>query len=672
MADAITPGRVDLGAVSAYAVAVEHGFDGTEAEWEEYIANASNNAAAANTSKLAAEGYAVGKQNGVDVPSSSPYFENNSKYYMEQAKASVPADYTELIGDVEDLKSALDDIDTILEYLPTETIPVEQYSINANTGMNTSNSYTLYYRTAGFYNPKHIKATSTRGVLSSRLYFYANESVDSFVSAGDFVTDMDMDIVYPSGANYLRISGTVQGNPDNPLNLSAVKLEMKFNAEDSHTVITDIKNNINDIQNTFNVADVSNVIASHVDDSVPYNLIPSDLEWFPNKQISPNDGTIADYAGRYVSGYIPIDSSKQYIFLRNAITNKEYDVSTGTYTNRTVSPFIQYNYAFYDENHVFVASTSSSADIIKIIPSTAKYIRVTVGNQEGIKYAVLLYAPSANSAFPTMPYVHYKKIPKQDYQMPLTGYENFKLIAFGDSITHGDLTGNNDGFSYVNYAAQYLNTDIESVGFGSTTAAQDRETPTETRLFAFWKLCDCITSDDPSAWSELDAWATSGNTSYAEHLARLKSVDWNEVNAISILYGANDWAANIPVGDDYNTDKYNYDGAIAYGITKLLTKYPHLQVMILSPFFRRRTVSGTAIISDDPNTQGLTMPDYAESLKNVQKKLHVPVVDSGNWGFNELTINVVTLDGTHPITDIGKQRLGHLFANAIQLYLSPE
>lgn len=115
--------RKDLGAVSAYAVAVEHGFDGTEAEWEEYIANASNNAAAANTSKLAAEGYAVGKQNGEDVPSTSPYFENNAKYYAEQTEAakttavqaieakgeqvlhSIPSEYTELSGDVEDLKS---------------------------------------------------------------------------------------------------------------------------------------------------------------------------------------------------------------------------------------------------------------------------------------------------------------------------------------------------------------------------------------------------------------------------------------------------------------------------------------------------------------------------------------------------------------------------------------
>ena len=42
--------RKDLGPVSAYAVAVAHGFDGTEAEWEQYIANASANAQSAATS----------------------------------------------------------------------------------------------------------------------------------------------------------------------------------------------------------------------------------------------------------------------------------------------------------------------------------------------------------------------------------------------------------------------------------------------------------------------------------------------------------------------------------------------------------------------------------------------------------------------------------------------
>ena len=39
----------------------------------------------ANTASLKAEGMAVGKQNGVDVDSSSPYYHNNAKYYAEQA-----------------------------------------------------------------------------------------------------------------------------------------------------------------------------------------------------------------------------------------------------------------------------------------------------------------------------------------------------------------------------------------------------------------------------------------------------------------------------------------------------------------------------------------------------------------------------------------------------------
>ena len=39
----------------------------------------------ANDSALKSEGHAVGKQNGVDVDSSSPYYHNNAKYYAEQA-----------------------------------------------------------------------------------------------------------------------------------------------------------------------------------------------------------------------------------------------------------------------------------------------------------------------------------------------------------------------------------------------------------------------------------------------------------------------------------------------------------------------------------------------------------------------------------------------------------
>ena len=50
--------------------------------------DASQSASAAGSSELKAEGYAVGKQDGTDVESGSPYYQNNAKYYKEQAALS--------------------------------------------------------------------------------------------------------------------------------------------------------------------------------------------------------------------------------------------------------------------------------------------------------------------------------------------------------------------------------------------------------------------------------------------------------------------------------------------------------------------------------------------------------------------------------------------------------
>ncbi len=49
---------------------------------------AETSATNANTNALKAEGYAVGKQNGTDVSSGSPYFHNNSKYFLDETRLS--------------------------------------------------------------------------------------------------------------------------------------------------------------------------------------------------------------------------------------------------------------------------------------------------------------------------------------------------------------------------------------------------------------------------------------------------------------------------------------------------------------------------------------------------------------------------------------------------------
>ena len=47
---------------------------------------AAGSASAAGTAALKAEGFAVGEQNGAAVPSGSPYYHNNSKYYADAAQ----------------------------------------------------------------------------------------------------------------------------------------------------------------------------------------------------------------------------------------------------------------------------------------------------------------------------------------------------------------------------------------------------------------------------------------------------------------------------------------------------------------------------------------------------------------------------------------------------------
>ena len=61
---------------------------GYKNEAKGYRDDASASATSSQTNALKSEGFAVGKQNGTDVTSGSPYYENNAKYYSEQAESS--------------------------------------------------------------------------------------------------------------------------------------------------------------------------------------------------------------------------------------------------------------------------------------------------------------------------------------------------------------------------------------------------------------------------------------------------------------------------------------------------------------------------------------------------------------------------------------------------------
>ena len=247
-----------------------------------------------------------------------------------------------------------------------------------------------------------------------------------------------------------------------------------------------------------------------------------------------------------------------------------------------------------------------------------------------------------------------------------TGFEDFTMVMFGDSITHGDQYIDHSGISYVDYANDNLHSNIINVGFGGSRMSHYGASG-GTIPFSFDNFCEAIVSND---WTDQDAGVLT-ETSYDMHLATLKAVEWDEVDAIGILYGANDWHSNTPVSATYELNDETFNGACAYGLDKLLTAYPHLQVIIFTPMFRETTLGDASTSSDVANVAGLTMADYGDSLKIVHDVFHCALVDSGrNFGINKYNVHLYTMDGTHPRTNLAQRRLGYLFAESIRKWIS--
>ena len=74
----------DLGSVTSYAIAVEHGYTGTEAQFAAELTGATAAARAAAQDASDAEAYAIGTRDGTAVASTDAAYHNNSKYWAEQ------------------------------------------------------------------------------------------------------------------------------------------------------------------------------------------------------------------------------------------------------------------------------------------------------------------------------------------------------------------------------------------------------------------------------------------------------------------------------------------------------------------------------------------------------------------------------------------------------------
>ena len=225
------------------------------------------------------------------------------------------------------------------------------------------------------------------------------------------------------------------------------------------------------------------------------------------------------------------------------------------------------------------------------------------------------------------------------------------IVGFGDSI-FGYIR---DSTSVLSHVANETGATVYNVGFGGCRMSVH---PTNGyAAFSMWALAKAVVDKD---WTTQDAQAASGSSYFAEHLARLKEIDFNTVDIVVIHYGSNDITGGAKIDNASDPDDYNtMCGALRYSIDKLLGAYPHLQIYVDLPTYRYWPDTG--VYPDTyTNSRGLYCSDYADALRATAAEYNLPVIDCFYaMGVNKHNVAIMTSDGAHHSL-IGRQRLGEL------------
>lgn len=243
------------------------------------------------------------------------------------------------------------------------------------------------------------------------------------------------------------------------------------------------------------------------------------------------------------------------------------------------------------------------------------------------------------------------------------GIEEMNVVFLGDSITQ-NFESNETSFPDI--VGQKTGANIINMGFGGT--AMSKHASAAFDAFSFYQLANAVTNEDyqlqENALSDPEIPAY-----FDEKLEAFKNIDWQSVDVVVIEYGANDWGKPITNESDLY-DVNTFMGAGRTGMDKFLSKYPHLQFMMVPGIYRYWPDYNNVDTDTSVNDLGLHPYEYSDAMTALAKEYKFPAVDSlYGFGINvhnrELYFDGV--DGTHP-NQAGTNKLGNLVANTLMFY----
>jgi len=297
-----------------------------------------------------------------------------------------------------------------------------------------------------------------------------------------------------------------------------------------------------------------------------------------------------------------------------------------------------YTYQIQDNVHVEVwGYDENKTNGVKLYASTyCSSVNMTITIPEGIKY-MGLYLMTGSTC---------KKTEAEVYRLTYTEEElekngnNFlqgkRVINFGDSIYSLPYDFN---ISY--YLEKNTSANVFNASFGGTkmsTHLTTGETPYSP--FSMFRLADAISSGD---WTEQKSNVSEVDSSYVSNYTEktnyLSTLNFSEVDIITISHGTNDFSGGSSLRNENNKyDIKTYEGALRYSIEKIKESYPNIEIILVTPIYRCDEVT---------RSDGLELLDFVNSMKTIGEEYKLYVIDNYTDVINSDNCSTYLSDGVH-------------------------
>lgn len=276
-------------------------------------------------------------------------------------------------------------------------------------------------------------------------------------------------------------------------------------------------------------------------------------------------------------------------------------------------------------------------------------INVLLNSQNLPKYALIYTDKNYNGLiyigwYPNTQANYFEKVNsiKQDFY--ITQLENTKIVNFGDSL-FGNFRGDT---SISGYLANNLKNTVYNVGFGGCRMSARNDTT--WNAFSMCNLADAIANNNFTMQDTAIAdqsW-TNKPDYFDDQLALLKSINFNNIDMITIGYGTNDYTAGVTLDNSNNLeDKYTIAGALRYSIRVIQDAFPDLKILVLSNAWRYFPEESN-ITSDTKTYNGITGLDVKNCILNTAKNLRIPCLDTyENLSLSLYNATNYMVDGVH-------------------------